>query len=222
MQQSAVKKDCRYKSPRLADVVGQWERFAQSKVDLIGDCAKSHQAATESFAPRNFHCDYKGQRIHHAADCQNHVSYRRSLWHPAAERPACGGHGKRHACSALMAFVGRCAHQCPAGRAKARAQGLWLGVKHLSNLAAPAVQFVAPSNGKWHVVSLLEKNRMPIIAGIARGREIRRLRVSHSLRFPGSPGGTRYRSPLRKRRENVEAYTTSPSRVCVRTWFWFV
>src|ERR1700692_446289 len=102
MQQSAVKKDCRYKSPRLADVVGQWERFAQSKVDLIGDSAKSHQAATESFAPRKFHCEDKGQPIHHAADRQDHVSYRRSLRHPAAERPARGGDGKRRTRAALM------------------------------------------------------------------------------------------------------------------------
>ena len=45
-------------------------------------------------------------------------------------------------------------------------------MKHLAELAAPAVEFVAPSDWKWHVVSLPQNYCMPIIAGISRGREI--------------------------------------------------
>jgi hypothetical protein len=73
----------------------------------------------------------------------------------------------------LVAFRCRRAHQSAASGAELRTHLLRVGPEHPRELASPAVKFVAPSNGKRQVVSLLENFRLPIIAGIRRGREIR-------------------------------------------------
>jgi hypothetical protein len=66
----------------------------------------------------------------------------------------------------LVALRGRRAHQRAARRAELRTHLFRIGPEHSRELAAPAVQFVSPSNRKRQVVSLLENFRLPIIAGI--------------------------------------------------------
>ena len=185
---------------------------------------KIHQAAASRKALKA-QGDNQGQRVHHAANCQHRVGDRRCLRHPAAERTAGRGKG---ICSCLRRTGGIwLPRRLPAFRTPGKARGAssWLGLEPAGKLAAPAVYFVAPSNGKWHVVSLvLGKICLSIIAGIARGREVRSHAFGNRSRarsdFAGGPGGTTYRSPPRKCWENARA-KVSPLRVCVRARIWF-
>ena len=94
-----------------------------------------------------------------------------NAWAPHGRQIGC--EGERHARAALMAFGCRRADQRAASRAEFRTHLFWLRPEHSGNLAAPAVEFVAPTDGKWHVVSLPGTFYMPIIAGIPRRRETR-------------------------------------------------
>ena len=64
--------------------------------------------------------------------------------------------GKRHIRAAHMTFRRCRTDQRTAGRAKARALRFRLRMKHRGELAAPAIQLVAPSNRKGHGVSFME------------------------------------------------------------------
>ena len=153
----AVQKNRRHKPPGLREIVGQRHRSAHARQNLAVDSAQAEQrpqSARRRLETALVHGRKQADAVEHAAESSDTVGHRRSLRHQAAERAAGRGERKRHVRAALMAAAGRRAHQRAAGRAEPRARLLGFGVKHRRESAAPAVQLVAPSNGKWHVVSL--------------------------------------------------------------------